>query len=151
MTGTELNAVWALKTRLDREKRRLQDLQVMAESMTPLLDGMPHAKPLTFKVEKTAMLIVTCQEKIAELTDRLIQTKFDLLINLQALNLNEMCERVLSYRYVACLTFGAIAKLMNITRDYAWKIYKRGLASLGLTLDEMNALKKATKGNNCSA
>ena len=146
---TELNSVWDLKTRLDREKRRLQDLQVMAESTTAILDDLPHAKPLTYKVEQITLLMVACQEKIDSLAEQLIQAKFDLLTKLQSLNLNELCERVLSYRYVACLTYGTTARLMNVTRDYVWKLHKRGLKLLGLTFDDIRDEKLATTVDGC--
>lgn len=141
MTSAELNSVWNLKTQLDREKRRLQDLQVMAESTTAILDDLPRAKPQIYKVERITLLIVACQEKIDELTEQLMQAKFDLLNNLQSLNLNEMCERVLCYHYVACLKFGAVAKLMNITNDYARKLHTRGLKLLGLCANDMGSEK----------
>lgn len=154
MSCAELNMVWDLKMRLDREQRRLQDLQVMAESMTPILDGMPHAKPLTYKVEQLATMTADCKDTIANLTEQLIQAKFDLLTKLQSLNLHERCERVLNYHYVSCLKFGAIAKLMNYTRDYVWKLHKRGLEFVGLTLEEMTNLRKQSKSLDvaiCSA
>lgn len=149
ITGYELKKVWDLKAQLEREKRRLQDLRVIAESTTAILDDMPHAKPQTFKTERITLLIVACQEKIETLTEQLIQAKTDLLCNLQSLNLNEMCERVLSYRYVACLTYGTTARLMNVTRDYVWKLHKRGLKLLGLTFDDIRDEKLATTVDGC--
>lgn len=154
MSCAELNVVWVLKMRLDREQRRLQDLQIIAESMTPILDGMPHAKPLSYKVEQLATMTADCKDTIANLTEQLVQAKFNLLSKLQSLKLNELYERVLSYHYVACLQFDAIAKLMSFTRDYVWKLHKRGLEFVGLTLEEMTALKKQLKSLDvagCSA
>lgn len=151
MTGAELNFARFLQAQLEREQRRLQDLQVMAESMTPIFDGMPHVKPQTFKTERMALLIVGCQKKIELLTEQLVQTKFDLLTKLQAINLDEQSERVLSYRYVACLTLKAIAKLMNCTSDYVWKMHKRGLRLLGLTLSDVKEAKTSTTVDSCQA
>ena len=142
MSCAELNSVWELTAQLDREKRRLQDLQVMAESMTPILDGMPHAKPLTYKVERLAIMTTNCKDTIATLTEQLIQAKFELLTKLQSFKLKELYERVLSYHYVACLKFGAIAKLMSFTREYVWFLHKKGLQGLGVDLNEMLAIKK---------
>ena len=154
MSCAELNSVWELTAQLDREKRRLQDLKVMAESMTPILDGMPHAKPLSYKVERLATMTADCKDTIANLTEQLVQAKFNLLAKLQSFKLQELYERVLSYHYVACLKFDAIAHKLNFTRDYVWKLHKRGLEFIGLTLEEMTALKKQSKSFNvadCSA
>ena len=40
MTCNELNAVWIIKLKIEREQRRLRDLQILAEPSVPKLDGM---------------------------------------------------------------------------------------------------------------
>ena len=143
LTCAELSVVWILSEKIEREKRRLKDLEVFASSTTPILDGMPHAKPKEYKVERLTTLIVDCKDNLQNLKERLIQVKFDLLNRLKLFNLTELQERVLSYHYVSCLRFKEIAKLIGYTSDYVAKLHNRGLISLGLSLEEMAKVKKS--------
>ena len=140
----ELNTVWSAKKSLEREQRRLIDLQVIAQPSAPQLDGLPHAKSQSSVVEQLATKMIECQQTIARLNELVAQRKFSLLERLQALNLNELQERVLLYHYVSCLKFTEIAKLMKFTIDYIHFLHRHGLKSLGLTLDEMKREKKKT-------
>ena len=141
ITCEEMNSVRQIKARLDREQHRIQDLEILAKSNVQHLDGMPHAKPLSSKVEQFVMLMDECQKSIDSLAEQLVQAKFNLLCRLQAQQLSELLERVLSYHYVACLSLGEIARLMHYTRDYIWKLRNKGLKALGLSLDEMKRSK----------
>ena len=142
MTCEELNAVWSVKKRLEREQRYLADLRLMAEPSSPQLDGMPHAKPLTYKVERIAGLMVESQQLIDRLGGLLAERKFELLTKLQSIQLDELQQRVLSYHYVACLKLRDIAKLMNFSLVYIQSLHRKGLKSLGLTVEAMNDEKK---------
>lgn len=144
LTCEELNAVWSVKKQLEREQRNLVDLRLMAEPSRAPLDGMPHATPLTYKVERIAGLIVESQKLISQLSELLANRKFELLSKLQSLNLNELQQRVLSYHYVACLKFSEIAHLMNFTKDYIHFLHRHGLKALGLSSEAMNKCKKAS-------
>lgn len=143
MSCEELNSVWTIKKTIEKEQRRLKDLQILAEPSTPLLDGMPHAKPVTYKVERIANMMVDCQQSIDKLNATLEQKKFDLLTRIQSLNLKELQQRVLSYHYVACLKFNEIAKIMGWTKDYIHFLHRHGLRSLGLSISEMNKSKRS--------
>ena len=150
MTCEELNSVWSVKRRLEREKRNLVDLQIMAEPSTPNLDGMPHAHPLTYKVERIAALMVDSQRLIEQLGELLANRKFELLTKIQSLKLNELQQRVLSYHYVACLKFKEIARLMSFTDDYIHFLHRHGLKSLGLSVELVKKFRK-TSENSISA
>lgn len=141
MTCEELNSVWTIQQTIEKEQRRLKDLRIIAEPSAPILDGMPHAKPLSYKVERIAGMIVDCQRAIDDLCKTLEQRKFELLSKLQSLKLNELQQRVLSYHYVACMKFSEIAKLMGWTKDYIHFLHRHGLRSLGLSVSEMNKTK----------
>ena len=155
ITCEELNSVWEAKLKLEREQRNLLDLKIMARPpagiSTSVLDGMPHSKPAPCNVERIAELILNSQKLIADFVKTLEQRKFDLLTKLQALNLNELQQRVLSYHYVACLKFNEIAKLMNFTKDYTHYLHRHGLCSLGLSISEMNKLKPSSSFVNSSS
>lgn len=144
LTCEELNAVWIVKKQLEREQRNLVDLRLMAEPSPNPLDGMPHAKPLTYKVERIAGLMIESQQLIDRLGELLAHRKFELLSKLQSLNLNELQQRVLSYHYVACFKFSEIAKLMNFTKDYIHFLHRHALKALGLSIEAMNKCKKSS-------
>ena len=137
ITANTLNSVWNLKKQINFQQRRLHDLEVMASSTTALLDGIPHSKPLTGKIERFVVLIDDCRRTIEQLFELIIQRKLELFALLHAQNLSESCARVLTYHYVDCLRHGDIAKLMNYTRNYIWKLHRQGLRTLGLTMEEM--------------
>ena len=141
MSCEELNSVWAIKRSIEKEERRLKDWQILAEPSTPILDGLPHATPVTYKVERIAGMMVDCQKVIDDLNKSLEQQKFNLLTRIQSFNLKELQQRVLSYHYVACLKFSEIAKIMGWTKDYIHFLHRRGLRSLGLSVSEMNKAK----------
>lgn len=144
LTCEELNAVWIVKKRLEREQRNLDDLRIMADPVSAPLDGMPHAKPLTYKVERIAALMIESQQLIERLGDMLAERKFELLRKLQSLQLNELQQRVLYYHYVACLKFAEIAKLMSFTKLHIQFLHRQGLKALGLTVGDMNKIKKVS-------
>ena len=142
ITCEELNAVWSCKKCMEKEQRNLVDLRIMADPVPAPLDGLPHAKPLTYKVERIAGLIIECQQLIDRLGEMLAQRKFELLTKLQSFQLDELQQRVLSYHYVACLKLRDIAKLMNFSLVYIQSLHRKGLKSLGLTVEAMNDEKK---------
>ena len=137
----------ANKKSLEAEKRRLFDLQVLSESTTAILDGMPHSKPLTYKIERITALIVECENRLRQLAEELVQAKCDLLNKLQALNWKEIHLRILNYHYVSCLTFNKIAKLMNFSLPYVSKLHYQALKILGFESMARNRRKKETRGN----
>lgn len=141
ITSNILNSVWNMKKQINFHLRRLRDLEIMASSATEFVDGVPHSKPLTSKIERFAVMIVECQRIIDDLTEQLIQRKLDLMALLQVQSLSEPCARVLNYHYVACLNHSEIAKIMSYTRNYIWKLHRQGIKALGLSWEEISKSK----------
>ncbi len=150
ITYDELNAVWTLKNQVEREQRRLVDLVIVSQSITTVWDGMPHAKPLTFKVERLSLLIAECKKTIDDLSAQVIDCKLNLLTKLQSLKLKEMHERVLSYHYVSCLRLNDVAKTIGFTRRYVNKLHAQALNALGLTFADMAKSKISTQFKDSS-
>ena len=142
ITCSELNSVWDLSKSISRERQRVEDLRLMATRTTQILDGMPHTKPMTFKVERVAVMIADSENFLSALGEQLIDAKFNLLMKIQSFKLPELQERVLSYHYVSCLRMKEVAQLMNYTKEYISLLHCRGLKALGLNVEEMNKLKK---------
>lgn len=148
ITCEELLSVWTVQQSIEKEKRRLIDLRILAAPPDPplvaRLDGMPHANPVPVDFGRIAGMIVDCQLAIDNLGDLLDQRKFQLMTTLQSLNLHELQHRVLSYLYVACLKVSKIAGIMNFTCAYVNALHRKGLAALGLTVDDMKRAKKSS-------
>ena len=146
LTCEELISVWTVQKSIEKEQRRLFDLHVLAAPRdsrlaSPRLDGMPHSKPCPVNFERIAGLIIDCQHTIDSLGEILALRKFELLSKLQSLKLKELQHRVLSYHYVACLPFKDIAKLMHCSYTYVQILHRKGLKSIGLSVDELNLAK----------
>lgn len=148
ITCEELLSVWTVQQSIEKEKRRLIDLRILAAPPDPplvaRLDGMPHANPVPVDFGRIAGMIVDCRLAIDRLGELLAQRKFELLTKLQSLNLKELQQRVLSYHYVACLSFKKIAGIMNFTYSYMHMLHRKGLKFLGLTVDEINKAKQSS-------
>lgn len=142
ITCAELNGVWELAKKIEREKRRLEDLRILAAGTTPILDGMPHTQPIDFKVERLATMMSDTESLIRALLKQLADLKFALLMKLQSFGLDELQERVLTYHYVSCLKFKEIAKLMSYTKEYVSMLHSKGLKALGLSTSTMTAVRK---------
>lgn len=151
MDYQELNSVWAIKLQYDRALARLQDLRVLAEPTTPKLDGMPHAPAQSSKVETIATLIVETEKTLGDLATQIEREKFLLLSKLQTITMRDLPHRVMSYHYVACLSFNAIAKLMAFSRRYIVRLHDEAIRSLGLNVQTMIAFKKSMQFTACPA
>lgn len=137
MTCEELNSVWALQKILCRERQRLSDLRVLAESTTPILDGMPHAKPLTFRLERLALMITETEALIQALANKICEAKCELLTKIQSFGLSDLHERVLKFHYVACMKLNEVSKRMNFSSRYVTKLHAQALRQLGLSFEDM--------------
>lgn len=137
ITCEELFSVWALEAELEKEKKHCQDLQVLAETTTKYLDGMPRSNNMVSKVEKFALSITVSKGKMNSLSEQILQQKIELMSKLQSLELPELQFRILNYHYVATLTFRAIAKLLHYTTRHINNLHRKALGALGLSNEEI--------------
>ena len=138
-----LNSVGELKLKYERETRRLEDLRFFAQPSAPPLDGMPHAPAQSSKVEKLATLIVDAERTLTTIAEQIEAQKFRLLSLLNQSHMKELSQRVLSYHYVGCQSFNAIAKLLSYSRRYIIELHDSGLRALGLDVRTMIHFKKS--------
>ena len=127
MTTTELNAVRDLRDELALERRRLEDLRACAGSMSRVFDGLPKAKATTSAVEKIAIAIVESERHIEELTEAIALSSAELVTAISATITKPLMMSAMIRRYVTCKTTAAIAMRLHITREYVWKLCKRGV------------------------
>lgn len=142
LTYETINAVRSLCKNYGRELRRLEDLNFCSTNLVPKLDGMPHAQAQASKTETVATLIVETEQLLAELGAQIEQAKFTLLRQFDTVAMRELPKRVLTYHYVSCQSFSAIARIMHFTKQYIFNLHDEGLRSCGLDAREMMTFKK---------
>lgn len=141
ITCDELFSVWTLDAELKREKQRCLDLKILAESTTKYLDGMPRSNNVASKVEKFALAITECKNKINSLAEQILQQKIFLTTKLQSFGLPDIQRRILNYHYVATLPFKAIAKLLHYTTRHVNNLHEKAIKALGLSDEEIASFK----------
>lgn len=105
MTERELNAVRELKQQIHAEERRLQVLRTAAESLVPVLDGMPHARSQSSRVAKIVTLIIEAEQALNALKETLDNVSTELVTKIRRAPLTTREQEILILRYVACMNF----------------------------------------------
>lgn len=111
--NAELNIVRELKKLLVKEEQRLNSLRINALNITPILDGLPHAKTAQSKVEKNALKIIESEQELETLRAELIQAKSVLADKIMTQVDEPNYQTLLVLRYVECLSFREIARRMH--------------------------------------
>ena len=141
LTYETINIVRSLYKNYGRELRRLEDLNFCSTNLVPKLDGMPHSRAQTSKTETVATLIIEAEQKLADIGAQIEQAKFTLLRKIDEIPMRELPRRVLTYHYVSCQSFSAIARIMHFTKPYIFNLHEEGLKACGLDSREMMAFK----------
>lgn len=130
MTFDELNRVRALREQLAAEIRRLEALRLSANSLCRQLDGLPRSKPLTSTPERIAGAIVDAEQKISELTATLDSAVTNLAEEIYSTISDNLIATVAVMNFCAGLPISEIARRMNYTNNYIWKLQRRAVKIL---------------------
>lgn len=131
MTSEELNRIFFLRREIDSERRRLNDLKIIATSATvSLIDGMPHAKPTTSRPENFSILIVESERRICELASKLDSAAAEMTTAIYSAGLPMPMSSSLVLRYCACLTPEEISERLQLTRRYVQMLIRAGERAL---------------------
>lgn len=130
MTFDELNRVRVLREQLAAEIRRLETLRLSASNLYRQLDGLPRSTPLTSTPEKLATAIVAAEQKISELTAALDESAANLSAEIYSTISDNLIASVLTMIFCAGISTGEIARRLNYTRNYIWKLKRRGIKIL---------------------
>ena len=128
MTERELNEVRELRLEIDELSERLNQLRLNATHITQLLDGMPRAPNLRPKLERMTVEIAEAERKLATLHERLLTAKERLTSQILDEVNDRLIQGLLILRYVNCLSFRKIARLMRISLRYVYKLHKKFFA-----------------------
>lgn len=130
MTQVELSRPRELKQQIDFEEQRLKTLLTTADNIVQVLDGMPHARRQTSRVEKVATLIVEIEEKIAALKAEFETACVNLARKLREENLTSQELNVVTLRYVACMNFRDIEFELNMSDARVFYTHRHALKSM---------------------
>lgn len=131
MTFEEINSVKNLRAEFERERQKLESLRLLAESCyVSSFDGLPRAQSLTSKTEKFAVRISEAEERIKILAAEIEREAADLAAIIWSVISDNLLADVMTRHFCAGLSLGDIGKQLSYTRDYIWKLRKRGVKIL---------------------
>ena len=125
--NAELNIVRELKKILTKEEQRLNSLRINALNITPVIDGLPHAKTAQSKVERNALRIIESEQEVETLRAELIQAKSALADKIMSQVDEPNYQTLLVLRYVECLSFREIARRMHFVLRNLFNLHDAAL------------------------
>ena len=125
MTKEDLLSVKRIADEIDKKSADVSAMELLAESLTAVMDGLPKGTTLKSRVEAIALKRVMIEREIEELRGRLALAKQ----RLTRLILDEVqgttLQTVLIYRYVKLETWSQIAKAMNLDRRWLFRLNQK--------------------------
>lgn len=129
-----LEELQRLNELIDAKKLEREQLWERATSLTPNMDGMPHASGVSDKVGNAAALLAQKADEINEAVDMYIDHRDKALALLELLPSIEYV--VLHRHYVMYRTMDTVAQEIGKTERQAYRIKSRGLKHLQAILDD---------------
>lgn len=123
MTEQELKSVRMLHNKICDLEKHLQSLRLSAENITPIIDGLPHAKSARSRVEKIAVLITEYERELAELQKQIVDAKSSLADKIMCEVTEPTVQALLMLRYVECCTVKEIAQRLNYSVRAVFKMH----------------------------
>lgn len=127
-----LHVIKKLSARIEKEEIKLLRLNALARSTTAELDGLPHNKTESSKVEQIAIRIFECKETISLLKKVRILCRIELNNLLEVHVRNPAQCQVLFLRYGLCKAFKVIGRELGYSESTVFKLHKAGLKALEL-------------------
>ena len=128
MTKQELSQLYYLNREIEIEKRRLEELESAATSMTTKITGLPHVSGTSRKVENYAILIAE-QRELVELKVKQSIIEYNRLNRYINSIDDSFIRQILSLRYVNRLSWNQIAHhIGGNTADSVRKTHDRFLS-----------------------
>lgn len=115
MTRKELSQLCWLKKEIERESRRLEELEALATGCTAGASGMPGSGGLSDKTA-IAVQIADCKTLIETKRYELV-TEYNRLLHYIKDVDDAYMRNILKYRYIECLTWSQVATRMGSTPD----------------------------------
>ncbi len=129
MTFEELNIVRTLKKQIAAENKKLKALKIIMGSF-PHKYGKSNESGVTSggsaksAFESFVAQIVDCENKIAELERKVVETSSQLSVNIQKTFHDSTEQTFLLYRFVACKYFREIGFLIGLSERRVYQLYE---------------------------
>lgn len=130
MTEQELNSVRELKKRIAILEKKLNGLRMLAQHLTPVLDGLPHATSSASKVENVAIKILDAERELETLRAELSQVKDWLTQKILDVTDEPALQTLLILHYVKCFSFRETARLMHYTLRQVFRKHSNFFAKM---------------------
>lgn len=115
MTRKELSQLYWLKKEIERESRRVEELEALATGCTAGASGMPGSGGLSDKTALAAQ-IADCKTLIETKRHELV-TEYNRLVHYIKDVDDAYIRNILKYRYIECMTWQQVAARMGSTPD----------------------------------
>ena len=129
MTFEELNIVRTLKKQIAAENKKLKALKIIMGAF-PHKYGKSNESGVTSggstksAFESFVAQIVDCENKIAELERKVVETSSQLSVNIQKTFHDSTEQTFLLYRFVACKYFREIGFLIGLSERRVYQLYE---------------------------
>lgn len=136
----ELNSVWNLTKKIQREEYRLSTLRDALNRITVPIDRQPRRNDFSSRIENLIFLIAEAEENLRDLYDDKLVARLNLLSVIRhAAGLSPPQERVLQLRYCDCLPYAKIAEGMSYALSHIYRLHREAKVKLLAQFDEIVA------------
>lgn len=119
-----------MRQRIRDAKRRLDALEVAAQNIVPIMDGLPHEQTQASRVEKIALLIAELSNELDALKAEFETACVKITQKLRSEPLDVHEFEVLILRYVACMNFRDIQFKLDISDARVFYLHRNAIRKL---------------------
>lgn len=124
MTEQELYKARELRNRILALMRHSESLRLSASNLVPVLDGMPHARNATSRVENISLKIIENEKELATLREEFDAEAAKLADKIKNAPLSPQEREVLILRYVACERFRDISFQTHYSDAHVFHLHR---------------------------
>lgn len=140
MTEQELYKARELRNRILALMRHTESLRLSASNLVPVLDGMPHARNATSRVEKISLNIIESENELEVLREEFDTVAAQLADKIKIAPLSPQEREVLILRYVACERFRDISFQMHYSDAHVFRLHSEGVEKILRDKNESKAI-----------
>ncbi len=121
-----LSAYRLLDSEIQQKMDELAHWRARSTQITPILTGMPKSSKVSSRVESTVIKIVQLANEVNADIDRLVWLRNGIKQQIDRME-NDTYRFLLECRYIGCMTWEAIAEVMNYSWQHMHKLHRRAL------------------------
>lgn len=125
----ELDSIRTMKKRIATLETRLEALKTAATAITPLMDGLPHAKARTSPTERIAVALVDTEKELTAAQAAYEENRVKLAEKIFERMTDKPTQMtILILRYVECLSFRKIAERIHYSLSRVFDLHTKSAA-----------------------